>query len=98
MIVGIKPPTSEHLRRAATDLGLALGEADIEEFYALTTETIEALRPLDRMSDYLPPVTYPRSPGTRPSPEQDPLHAWYVQTSVRCGARIYECGCDLLLS
>jgi amidase len=83
VIVGIKPPTSEHLRRAAADLGLALGQADIDEFYALTAQTIEALRPLDSMNDYLPPVTYPRSPGSRPSPERDPLHAWYVQTSVR---------------
>ena len=81
--MGIKPPTSEHLRRAAADLGLALGEADIAEFRDLTADMMEALRPLDAMSDNLPEVSYPRSPGTRPSPEDDPLHAWYVRTSVR---------------
>ncbi len=84
--MGIKPPTTEHLRRAAADLGLTLAAADIEEFTELASDTIETLRPLDDVSDSLPEVIYPRTPGTRPSPAEDPLHAWYVRTSIRGAA------------
>ena len=79
----LEPPTRQDLRRAAADLGLTLTATDIEEFCALSAQTIAALRPIDRMNDYLPPTIYPRSPGTRVPAEQDPLHAWYVRTSVR---------------
>jgi amidase len=81
--VSIRPPTTEHLRRAAADLGLTLTAIDVEEFRALTAQTIKALQPLDRMDDYLPPTMHPRSRGICPAPEQDPLHAWYVRTSIR---------------
>ncbi len=82
-LVGIKPPTTEHVRRAAADLGFSLGEADIAEFGELIGQSVDVLRVLDGLPDYLPPVRYPRSPGTRPGPDEDPLHAWYVKTSVR---------------
>src|SRR5207302_9850404 len=33
--------------------------------------------------DFLPEVRYPRTPGRRPTDEEDPLHAWYVKASVK---------------
>jgi amidase len=30
----------------------------------------------------LPPVAYPRRPGRRPPPEENPLGVWYVKTEV----------------
>jgi amidase len=40
-------------------------------------------RPLESIPDYLPEVTYPRTPGYRPGDEEDALHAWYVKSTVK---------------
>ena len=34
------------------------------------------------MTDQLPPVVYPRRPGRRPSPDENPHRAWYVKTEI----------------
>ena len=34
------------------------------------------------MPDELPPVGYPRLPGRRPAPEENPHGAWYIKTEV----------------
>jgi len=50
--------------------------------------TIEAYyQPLDRAPDYLPAVTYPRTPGTFPTDEEDPLRAWYVKSTIEGNKR-----------
>jgi amidase len=76
-------PTPDQLRHAATDLGFALTEDQVEEYARLIDGALERYRALDRIPDNRPEITYPRSPGYRPEPEEDPLHAWVVKTSVR---------------
>jgi len=82
-----KSPTREQIGKAAETLGLSLDQSDLEEFTAMVADTIAAYyRPLDGYSDNLPTVKYPRTPGTFPAGEDDPLAAWYVKTTIE-GAR-----------
>jgi amidase len=83
-----KRPTRAQIRQAADTLGLSLDEPDVEEFTQMVGDTLERYyRALERMPQHLPEVKYPRSPGTRPAPEEDPLSAWYVRTTVEGAKR-----------
>lgn len=84
----IKSPTPEQIRTVADDLGLSLGTDDVAEFGDMMAATLDAYyAPLDRLPDNLPEIAYPRTPGHRPDAEEDPLHAWYVKTSVKGAKR-----------
>ena len=47
----IRPPTEEHIRRAADDLGLTVDDADVREFAELAAGAVSILRPLDAVPD-----------------------------------------------
>jgi len=82
--MSVKAPSTEQLQAVACELGLSLGPEDLAEFGEGVAATIAAYyAPLDREPDHLPEVRYPRSPGHRPDAAEDPLHAWYVKTSVK---------------
>jgi amidase len=82
--MSVKPPTLEQVRDAARELGLALSDGDAAEFRSLLADALEVCyRPLDELPDPMPFVRYPRTPGRRPEPDEDPLHAWYVKTSIQ---------------
>src|SRR3954454_18044167 len=38
---------------------------------------------VDAMPDYVPAVTYPRTPGYRPDGDENKYNAWYVKTTVK---------------
>ena len=80
-------PTSEQLKEVAEDLGLALEEGDVASFLGLLTPNIGAYNLLDAMPDELPQVTYPRTPGYRPGPKENPLNAWYYKSRVTGASR-----------
>jgi len=82
----VRPPTSIEIEEIARDFGLSLDAEDVESFRGLVTPLVGALRAIDALPDAFPPVRYPRTPGTRPEPEENPLGAWYVKTRVE-GAR-----------
>ena len=83
-----KRPTQEQVARAADVLGLPLDEADLQEFTGMIGDTVETYyRPLDRMIDTGAEIRYPRVPGYRPGPEEDPLGAWYRKTEIQGAAR-----------
>jgi amidase len=79
----VKLPTPEQLRDVAADLGMTFTSEDLASH-------LEAMRPdidlyndiLDRLPDELPAVKYPRTPGRRPSPEENTHNAWYVKTTI----------------
>jgi amidase len=78
----VKVPTTEQLRDVAADLGLTFTEADLASHLAALVGGIGAYNLVDRMPDELPRVTYPRTPGHRPAPEENTHGAWYVKTVV----------------
>jgi amidase len=80
--MALKEPTAEQIRELATHFGFTMTNEDVAEFRDLVAGGLDMYRPLESMADYLPEVRYPRTPGRRPTAEEDPLHAWYVKTSI----------------
>ena len=76
-------PTPSQLRAIAEDLGFELSEADVQSFLGLMTGSFAAYDAVAAMPDYLPPVTYPRTPGYRPEGAENRYNAWYVKTTVK---------------
>ena len=82
----VKVPTIEQLRDVAADLGLSFTEGDLTTHLAAMADNIAAYNVVDRMTDELPPVTYPRTPGYRPTGEENQHNAWYVKTRIEGAA------------
>src|SRR6201997_5099666 len=82
----IKVPSLEQLREVAAELGFTFDDADLAAHREALLPGFEAYNRLDRMPDELPPVTYPRLPGRRPSPEENRHGAWYVKTEIEGAA------------
>jgi len=78
----VKLPTLEMLREVAEELGMHMGDDELAAHRAALADSIAAYNLIDTLPDELPPVTYPRTPGRRPSPEENLLNAWYVKTTV----------------
>jgi len=66
----------------AEDLGFELSDADVQSFLGLMAGSFAAYDAVATMPDYLPAVTYPRTPGYRPDGDENRYNAWYVKTTV----------------
>ena len=80
-------PTFAQLKEITQELGMNLSDERIREFLGVMQGTMDAYDVVDALPDYLPPVLYPRTAGTRPTGEDNPLNAWYVKTEVRGAPR-----------
>ena len=79
----VQLPTIAQLRDVAKQCGLSLADADLESFRGLMAGSVGAYNIVDAMPDEVPRVVYPRTPGYRPGPEENPRNAWYRKTSVK---------------
>ena len=79
-------PTPAQLRRVAEQCGLSLTDDDVASFRGLMQGSIEAYNLVGAMPDELPEVKYPRTPGYRPSAEENPRNAWYRKSTVKGAA------------
>src|SRR5690348_16602116 len=82
----VQLPTPGQLSEVARQCGLSLSEADIASFRALMAGSIGAYNLINSMPDEVPVVRYPRTPGYRPGPEENPRNAWYRKASVKGAA------------
>ena len=76
-------PSLDQLRATAERCSLELAEDDLRSFRGLMEPILTSYDTLAALGDELPEVRYPRTPGHRPSAEENPLNAWYVKTRVR---------------
>ncbi|MFK7752719.1 MAG: amidase [Sedimentitalea sp.] len=83
----VQRPTHAQLTEIVEELGMHMSSARVQEFLDVMQGTLDAYDIVDSLPDYLPPVLYPRTAGTRPSGEENPLNAWYVKTEVRGAPR-----------
>jgi amidase len=79
----VKAPTIDQFRDVAADLGMSFSEADLATHLEALGPSIAAYNIVDRMTDELPVVTYPRTPGYRPTGEENARGAWYVKTTIK---------------
>ena len=80
--MAVSPPTPDQLKAIADAMGLSLTESDLASFLGLMKPSIDGYNVVDALPDNLPAVKYPRTPGVRPQPEENPRNAWYVKTRV----------------
>jgi hypothetical protein len=80
--MAVQVPTPDQLRAIADEMGLSLTGGDVESFVNLMRPSVAAYNVVDAMPDNLPTVKYARTPGYRPSSEENRHNAWYVKTVV----------------
>jgi amidase len=78
----IDPPTLDQLRDQARELGLDPADDYLEAAQRIIAPILRAYGNLDELPDEIPDIRYSRSPGTRPTDEENPLGAWYVKTAI----------------
>ncbi len=83
----VKRPTESQLRDIVAEFGMAMSDDTLRTYLSLMEGTIQAYDTVDALPDFLPPVDYPRTPGYRPQPAENPLNAWYVKAEVRGAPR-----------
>jgi amidase len=83
----VQRPTHAQMKAVVADLGMHMSDARIQEFLDIMQGTLDAYDIVDSLPDHLPPVLYPRTSGYRPTPEENPMNAWYVKTEIRGAPR-----------
>jgi len=78
----ITRPTKEDVAQLGTDLHLKLTSDEVSEFHSLMGGMFDAYDLIDAMPNPVPPVEFPRTPGARPSADQNKLGAWACRTEV----------------
>lgn len=81
--MSVSLPTPDQLRAVAAECGLSLTPEDVTSFLGLMRGSVDAYNAVASMTDELPVVSYPRTPGYAPAPEDNPRNAWYRKTSVK---------------
>ena len=81
--MAVKPPTLEELARIASIYNLSATPEDLESFRGLMAPVLMSYARLDQLTEPTLPVQYPRSPGYRPQPEDNPLGAWYWRCEIK---------------
>tara|TARA_A100001037_G_scaffold229041_1_gene207158 strand:+ start:345 stop:1859 length:1515 start_codon:yes stop_codon:yes gene_type:complete len=78
----VEMPTLGDLKKIASEVGLNIMDAEIEQFRGLMEGSIDSLNEVDTMEDELPQVKYSRSGFEYPETADNPLNAWYVRTKI----------------
>jgi amidase len=81
--MSVKRPTLEQMSDIVESLGMTMTKERVGEFLSLMEGNFAAYDLVDQMPDEVPVVKYPRTPGYRPSPEENPHNAWYVKTDIQ---------------
>ena len=75
--MGPKEPSLDDLAQIAESYNLHLTDDDLESFQGLMEPILRSYARLDQLTEPTVPVKYPRTPGYRPQPADNPLGAWY---------------------
>lgn len=82
----IQRPTLAQLQSIISDLGMNMSEAAAADYLALMEGSIASYDVVESLPDEKPLVTYPRTPGYHPGPEENPYNAWYVKSTIKGAA------------
>ena len=82
----VKRPTVDQMHAIVESLHLNMSSREVAEYLEIMEGTFQAYDRLTQLPDNLPPVRYPRTPGIKPSPADNPLNAWAVKSEVRGAA------------
>ncbi len=77
-----KRPTVDQLYPIADRYQLDFSDDDLESFRGLMGNVLASYARIDELSEPAPSVSYSRSPGRRPQPQDNPLGAWYWRSEI----------------
>ena len=80
--MSVKRPTLEQMMDIVDSLGMNMTAERVGEFMAQMEGNFVAYDIVDQMPDDIPVVKYPRTPGYRPTAEENKFNAWYVKTDI----------------
>lgn len=83
----VKRPTDAQLDDIATGLGMTLRPEEIPQFQEGLEAFFSSYDIVDSLPDFLPDIKYPRTPGIRPLPEDNPHNAWCIKTEIKGASR-----------
>ncbi|MBA5778515.1 amidase [Stappia sp. F7233] len=79
----INRPNVDQIVEIARELGMSMSAEKAAEYLAVMQANFDPYDMVDAMADNLPPVKYPRTPGYRPGPDENPLNAWYFKSEIK---------------
>ncbi|UOM35189.1 amidase [Acuticoccus sp. I52.16.1] len=85
--MAIQRPDAGAVAEAGAELGLNLSPADAASFHGLMQGLFDAYEQVAAMAEPLPPVRYPRTPGRRPAPADNPYGAWATLSEIKGAKR-----------
>ena len=77
-----RPPTLSDVESIASALDFELTAEEIASYQAVVEGLVEGFAAIDEVATDPLESRYPRGPGDRPAPEDDPLNAWFVRSRV----------------
>ena len=78
-----RPPNIRQLKQLAEQIGFHVTDAYAEQVSDVMIGIAHSYLELDRLPDCLPVPKYPREPGIRPDPADNPCNAWYVKSTIK---------------
>ena len=79
--MAVNRPTVAQLQEVARSLGIHLSDEHAATYHAMLQPGFDAYDLIDALPDFLPQVTYPRTPGYRPAGEENKYGARHVRSS-----------------
>jgi hypothetical protein len=80
--MAIRRPTHDQLAEMAERLGMTMSSDEVAFYLENMQPSLGAYDLIDALPDEIPAVTYPRTTGYRPGPEENPYNAWYWKCDV----------------
>ncbi|BDG59200.1 amidase [Caldinitratiruptor microaerophilus] len=79
----VRRPTAEELERIARLYHFEITPEEAEVYRAAIDATLQSYDRLDQFAEPKLPVAYPRDPGRRPAPEENPTGGWAWRCSIK---------------
>jgi len=86
MSLGPELATLEQIKSIAHDNGFTINDEEAREYQKMLASTISSYRRLEQLPERKLPVNYPRTPGWRPTAEDNPLNGWYWRCEIKGAA------------
>ena len=84
--MSIKRPNAEDVAELAASLHMNMTVEEAGSYLSLMGGMFDAYDVVDELPNPLPPVKYPRTPGSKPMPKDNKYGAWAIKTEVKGAA------------
>ncbi|KAL3857309.1 hypothetical protein ACJMK2_011990 [Sinanodonta woodiana] len=82
-VPAIKPPSVDQLQELSRSLGVQCSVEELEDYREHMKGLTESYDRVSRLERPSLPVKYPRTPGYRPSPQDNKHNAWYWRCDIK---------------